>query len=306
MAGTASANFNIMTKQNSTQWLLKCCCLGSAFAFVVPHSAAADRVITVKTNRSSYSINFQPFNVFKKSNSSAAQSRDAGLPPSAQPQARSLSIDPRWREWHSNAVLLLDAAQRASGANDLVERDHNLARFYYAKAMAKSEEEKLAADSRRTKKVQELETKRAKLVEQRAAQEQFQNTEVVARLDAQIQEVDRGLQHPPMESPSLVAPREPVQLLAKELSEARLGTDLTMVCSAVFRIAHNMEHTGERISAARQQLAEWASRAGTSQEVLNKALALNSQLKQIQDDLAAGHVRRAQETATVLWNSLLD
>lgn len=306
MAGTKSANFNIMTKQNSPQCLLNCWCLGCAFAFVVAHSAAADRVITVKTNRSGYNINFQPFNVFKKSTSSAAQSRDAALPASAQPQARSLSIDPRWREWHSNAVLLLDAAQRASAANDLVERDHNLAKFYYAKAMAKSEEEKLAADSRRAKKVEELETKRAKLVEQRAAQEKFQNTEAVAKLDAQIEEIDHGLQHPPMESPSLVAPREPVQLLAKELSEARLGSDLTMVCSAVFRIAHNIEHTGERISKGREQLAEWARRAGMSQEVLDKALALNSKLKQVQDDLAAGHVRRAQETATVLWNSFLD
>ena len=284
---------------------VSCLC---ALLLLIAQSAFADKAITVKTNRSGYNINFQPLNLFKKNTGTAPQSRDAALPASAQPQVRSLSIDPRWREWHSNAVLLLDSAQRASGTNDLVERDRNLAKFYYAKAIAKSEELKLASDGRQAKKVEELETKRAKLVEQRAAQEKFQNTEAVAKLDAQIQEIDQGLQQPESVSPSseLVAPRQPVNLLAKELSEARLGDDLVTVCSAVFRVAHNMEHTGGRISAGREQLAAWANRPGTSQEVLNKALALNSQLKQVQDDLAAGRLRRAQDTATVLWNSFLD
>jgi len=273
----------------------------------VGHSAATEKVVTVTTDRSGDAVNIQPFNLFKKKPKEQAQAQPAGSAASTQSQQCPFSIDPRWGEWNSNSVLLLKAGQRAGETNNFLHKQRYLVKYCYVRAFAKYEQEGLAPDSRSAKAIEKLKAERDTLVQRLDAQERFQNAEIVNDLNTQIRAMDFEINSLHSKNIGPLPPHELAGLLSKELISYSAETEIG---DAIFRVAYALPPRGETakdpITWSRERLAEWANRPGTSQEVLNKALAFDRQLKQIQDNLAAGRVRRAQETATLLWNSLLD
>lgn len=226
------------------------------------------------------------------------------------------TIDPRWQQWSTNwstnAFLLKEKAAEAEKRNDFIERQRNLSKLAYGTVFWKYHDERFSTNSPAGKILVKLTADRDDLLRQKGVQEKFQNAEAVAKLDQQIQHNAIQLK----KAQTLVSPLPSSEIFGLLVRHMMNYGPRTFDTVPIIQVAFAPMSPGAyplvegsypmELSRCREQVAKQASLPGTPKEVLDQAFALNSKLKQIQDDLVGGRISQAKVQAQLVWKELLE
>lgn len=303
---------------------LFCCSL--LVVVLLPCSGQAEGFFTINTNRSGLNIRLNPKGLFKKQWEAPSEPETPSptlenekrfqMPPRPAPVSRfspdqvRFTLDPRWSEWKTNNLELNELSIKAAARGNFLEGEQLALKCAYGLVFLNKERR----DEGKQVELEELKRQRASLQRQKEQQEKFDNPKVAQQLGLALQKQE-------LEIAQLEARLSPLSTVevAKELHSTiqqmifngapdvrfyRHVLEMLLIGSGRLVELPSILEVG--LEKWRIQLAERAGKEGVPKAEIEKALALNARIKEMEARLRANDITAAQAVAARIWKDILE